>query len=107
MNVKTLAASMLQAAQTALKSHTELSHPYLKLETAKLAATAELIVTDFAAGNINSKQAKILVKMQADASQSVLTTLDTIGRIAAQDAINAALRVMKTAVNAAAGLALL
>jgi F0F1-type ATP synthase membrane subunit b/b' len=107
MNARQLATDMLKAAQTALKAHTDDAHPYLKMETKKLAETAQLIADDFAAGDITPKQAKILVKMQADASASVLTAIDTIGRIAAQDAINAALKILKTTVNSAVGIALL
>ena len=45
--------------------------------------------------------------MQANASQAVLTAVETVGMIAAQDAINAALDVLRAAVNASIGIALL
>jgi hypothetical protein len=45
--------------------------------------------------------------MQANASQSVLTAVETVGMIAAQDAINAALQVLTQVVNSAVGFALL
>jgi hypothetical protein len=43
--------------------------------------------------------AKILREMQASASRAALTMVETIGLIAAQDAINAALKVLSAAVN--------
>jgi len=58
-------------------------------------------------GEINDAQAKILLRMQSNASQSVLTAVRTIGMIAAQDAINAAIGVVREAVNKAVGIALL
>jgi hypothetical protein len=52
--------------------------------------------------------AKILREMQASASRAALTTVKTIGLIAAQDAaINAALKVLSAAVNRAVGIAIL
>jgi hypothetical protein len=49
--------------------------------------------------------------MQANASQAVVTSVETVGMIAAQDAINADLGVLKDAVkdavNKAAGTVLL
>jgi hypothetical protein len=45
--------------------------------------------------------------MQASASRAALTTIETIGLIAAQDAINAALKVLSAAVNKAVGIAIL
>ena len=45
--------------------------------------------------------------MQANASQAVVTSVETVGMIAAQDAINAPVGVLKDAVNKAAGIVLL
>ena len=45
--------------------------------------------------------------MQGNAAAAVLTAIETIGMIAAQDAINAALGVLKKAINTATGIALL
>lgn len=60
-----------------------------------------------ATGELTDAQANILLKMQANASQAVLTAVETVGMIAAQDAINAALDVLRGAVNASIGIALL
>jgi hypothetical protein len=56
---------------------------------------------------LSKKQAEIVLKMQANASQAVLTSVETVGMIPAQDPINAALGVLKDAVNKAAGIVLL
>lgn len=95
------------AAAAALKLHVTQAHPFLETEARKLAETGRQIVEGYASGNINEAQAKILLRMQGNASQAVLTTVQTISMIAAQDAINAALGVIKGAVNKAIGIALL
>lgn len=56
---------------------------------------------------LTKEQAEILLKMQAHASQAVVTSVETVGMIAAQDAINATVGVLKDAVNKAAGIVLL
>jgi hypothetical protein len=102
-----VAKAMLAAGKGSLKDHWAAARPYAESEFRKLAETGEMIVAGVADGSINRKQAKILVQMQAGASRSVLTAIETIGVIAAQDAVNAALAVLKGAVNTAAGIALL
>lgn len=107
IDVKALAEAILAAMRGQLTQHWNLAQPYAQSEAKKLAETARLIVTGSANGDINPQQAKILVRMQTNASQAVLTALDTIGMIAAQDAINAGLNVLKGAVNAAIGITVL
>lgn len=107
LDATVLFKSIVAAMQGKLTQHWALAGPYAETEAKKMAATAQLIVRGAANGDINPKQAKILVRMQANASQAVLTAIATIGMIAAQDAINAALKVLKTAVNTATGIALL
>jgi hypothetical protein len=97
----------LAAATAALKLHVNHVHPFLEAEARKLAETGRQIAQGVAVGDINEAQAKILLRMQGNASQAVLTTVETITMIAAQDAINAALGVVRTAVNKAIGIAIL
>jgi hypothetical protein len=99
--------SVVAAMEGQLKGHWQLARPYAEAEAKKMAETAQLIVRGIANGHINSQQAEILVDMQANASQAVLTAIETIGMIAAQDAINAALGVLKAAINESSGLAIL
>jgi hypothetical protein len=56
---------------------------------------------------LTAEEAKILREMQASASRAALTTVETIGLTAAQDAIKAALKVLSAAVNKAVGIAIL
>ena len=97
----------LAAGLAALKGHAAKAKPFLVAEAKKMAETGLQIVEGQATGDINAAQAKILLRMQGNASRSVLTAVETIGMIAAQDAINAALGVVRGAVNKAVGIALL
>lgn len=107
INVASLAQSMLVAVAQVLRAHWNDVRPFAETEMQKLAATAAQIEAGHAAGTINDVQAKILLRMQANASQSVLTAVETVGMIAAQDAINAAIQVLTSAVNTAIGIVVL
>ena len=107
LNAPSLAKDLVAAMQGKLSGHWNLARPYAEAEAKKFAETARLIVRGTANGDINPQQAKILVKMQGNAAAAVLTAIETIGMIAAQDAINAALGVLKKAINTATGIALL
>jgi hypothetical protein len=80
---------------------------FAETEMQKLAATAVLIQSGNSKGTLSDTQAQILLSMQANASQAVLTAVETVGMIAAQDAINAAIQVLTSAVNKAVGIAIL
>ena len=107
IDVAELAKDMLQAAQGKLQPHWKAAKSFAALEMRKLAETAAEIELGRLDGTISKQQAEILLAMQANASQAVLTSIETVGMIAAQDAINAALNVLKTAVNKAIGIAFL
>ena len=102
-----LAQDMLGAAHGKLRAHWKDVRPFAETEMRKLAETAVLIQLGQSDGSIDKKTAEILVAMQANASQAVLTAIETVGMIAAQDAINAAIDVLKGAVNKAVGFAFL
>ena len=104
LNTSQLTRDMLAAVQKVLKTHWDDTKPFAEAEVKKLAITAAQIAAGSLAGTLNKAQGKILVRMQANASQAVLTSIETIGMIAAQDAINAAVAVLRGAVNSAIGV---
>lgn len=106
-DIQAVGLEALNAGLAAIKGHAEKAGPFLKAEASKMAQTGLQIVEGKAKGEINAEQAEILLQMQANASQAVLTAVETIGMIAAQDAINAALGVVRGAVNKAIGIAFL
>ena len=105
-DVAAVGSEALSAAMAALRGHANKAQPFLVAEAKKMAETGLQIVEGRAKGEINDAQAKILLRMQGNASQAVLTAVESIGMIAAQDAINAALGVVRGAVNKALGIAL-
>jgi len=107
LNLKIVGEAMLAKGEEALKGHWAAARPYATTEFRKLAETGKMIVDGVRDGSINPAQARILLSMQEGASRAVLTAIEAIGIIAAQDAINAALGVLKEAINTAAGFAVL
>ncbi|MBK7189898.1 MAG: hypothetical protein IPH86_14790 [bacterium] len=67
-----------------------------------LAAIAKLVATK----KVNQRQAKALLRIHSNTTQSVLLTIDGLGVIAVEDAINAALGAARDTVNSAVGFKL-
>jgi hypothetical protein len=107
IDVDALASKMLDAALPILKKNVADADTFAKLEFTKIAQTIASISEMFAAGQINQQQATILLNMQTTASRGVLLTLQGLALLAAENAINAALGAVKTAVNTAVGFALI
>jgi hypothetical protein len=107
LDVETLASQMLGAALPILKKDAQDADSFAKMEFTKIAQTIASIEEQLAAGHIDAEQAGLLLDMQTSASRSVLLALKGIALLAAQAAINAALSVIKTVVNAALGIALI
>lgn len=58
-------------------------------------------------GKISQKQAKLLIRMKKNTAQIVLLTIEGLGIIAVEKAINAALKMVKDTVNQALDFRLL
>jgi tryptophanyl-tRNA synthetase len=106
LDAELLTRDVTQAMLTALGLHAREASLYVQSEAVKLAETALLIEAGVREGDINEAQATILVSMQEGASRAVLTSIKTIGAIAAQDAINAGLRVLLVALKTTVGIAI-
>jgi hypothetical protein len=96
-----LARQMLAAALPILKIHAIDTESFASVEFKKIADTIVSIEAMQAAGQINHDQAQLLFDMQKSASRSVLLTVKGLALLAAEEAINAALDVVKGVVNAA------
>ena len=107
LNAEQLSNDMLAAVKPVLQAHWDKAAPYATAEAQKLAICAVQIEAGYKSGELTAEEAGILRDMQASASRATLTTIETIGLIAAQDAINAALKVLSAAVNKAVGIAIL
>jgi hypothetical protein len=107
LDVGTLATQMLSAALPILKKDAQDAESFAKTEFTKIAQTIVSIGEQVASGQINQQQAGLLLDMQTSASRNVLLTLQGLALLAVEEAINAALDVVKTAVNTALGFALI
>lgn len=80
---------------------------YAETEAKKLAQSFVMIELLKTSGKINEEQAAIHLAIQKNATRTVFLTLEGLGILAVEDAINAALNVVKNAVNTAVGFALI
>jgi hypothetical protein len=107
LDAQQLGKDILAAMEPVLYAHWSKAAPYATAEAEKLAICAVQIEAGYKSGELTADEAKILREMQASASRAALTTIETIGLITAQDAINAALKVLTAAINKAVGIAIL
>lgn len=96
-----LGKQMLAAALPILKTHAIDAESFASVEFKKIAQTITSIEEMLLVGQINQKQADLLLDMQKSASRSVLLTLKGLSLLTAEEAINAALDVVRGVVNAA------
>jgi predicted ATP-grasp superfamily ATP-dependent carboligase len=107
LNLEALAGAILGAVKPVLKKHWKDAKNYAETESRKMAQTLENIARLLAEGKITRQQAEILVEMQANSMRAVFLTVEGIGVIAAQKAINAAVDAVRDTVNGAVGFSLL
>ncbi|ALQ50441.1 hypothetical protein [Nitrosomonas ureae] len=80
---------------------------YGEAEAKKLAQTLVMIEALRISGKINEEQAALHLEIQKNATRTVFLTLEGLGILTAEAAINAALNVVKDTVNTAIGFTLL
>ncbi|HEX8621387.1 MAG TPA: hypothetical protein VF718_05390 [Allosphingosinicella sp.] len=77
---------------------------YAQIEGKKLAQSAAEIAQLRLTGQITDAEMKLHIRIQKNASISVLMAIKGISKIAVEQAINAALKIIGTAVKGATGL---
>ena len=107
IDAKDLVAQMGLAAVGVLKDGWAKARTYAEPEFKELARIAVDIEAKKLAGEITEDEARLLMKMQKNAFDSLVITLKDEGLLAAEKAINAALDVAAGIVNAAIGWQLL
>lgn len=107
MNVKELAESMLSAMQGVLSEKWPEIKDYAEAEAKKLAQSLVMIEALNAANKIDAEEAALHLSIQKNASQMVLLTIKGLGVLAVEQALNAALDVVKETVNTALGFTLI
>ncbi|MGH8752885.1 MAG: hypothetical protein ACREUJ_03225 [Burkholderiales bacterium] len=107
LNVSALAKDMVAAFTGVLKDKAPDIKSYAESEAKKLAHTLVMIEKLVIVGKIDEEEAKLHLEIQKNAARTVFLTIEGLGVLAVEQAINAALDVVKGAVNKALGFALL
>jgi hypothetical protein len=106
-DVDAVLKSMAAAAAGVLQTKWPKVKTFAETEFEKIAQTVVSIGDGIAAGTITKEQAPILLDMQKNASRAVLAAVEGMTLVAAEQAVNAALGAVKTAVNTFVGFPLL
>jgi hypothetical protein len=103
LDTNKLLKAMLAAAERALKGKWPKARDYATNEFNKLLLEAQHIADLKAAGKITEEEAAYLMGLQRNAARTVLLTIEGLGIIAVESAINAALAVVRDTINSALG----
>ncbi len=103
LRASTLVKEMLAAARGEVAERWPEVRIYAEAEAKKLAQTLVMIEKLKVSGRITKKQADILLDMQKQTSRMVLLTIEGLGLLAAEAAVNAAMKSIRDAVNDAIG----
>ncbi len=106
INISSILDEMLAAFKHSIKSAWPTVEHYAEVELNKLAHAAVSVEKMQLAGTINQAQAKIYFDMQKNTAETVMLTATGLSEIAIQNAINAALSVVKNTINTALGWSL-
>lgn len=102
-----LAANMFGAFKDTLSDKWPDVKDYAEAESKKLAENFIMIEKLKVTGVITQEQAKLHHDIQKNATRSVLLTIEGLGLLAVEQAINAAMDVLKETVNGALNFALI
>ena len=101
LDAKALGKSMVAAASGVLDKKWKTARPYAEAEFAKLADTLKFIEKEVLALRMTPRKAAIHLEIQKEAAATVLLTIQGLSTLAVEEAINAALGVVRETVNAA------
>jgi hypothetical protein len=107
LDLDKIAKDMFVAAFGVLKERAPKMRPIVEAEFKKVAQTLALVEAELAAGELSREEATLLIEMQKSATRSVLLMSQGLSLLVAEQAINTALDVVRTAVNTAAGVKIL
>jgi hypothetical protein len=106
LDVNAIAQAMGKALFDSLKTSVPDIKEYATQEAKKFAQSLAMIEALKVAGKITEQEAQLHLDIQKNASRMVLLTVKGLGAVAVESALNAALGVVKQAVNTAVGFAL-
>lgn len=96
-----LIQDMLDAAKGKLTNHWSEAKPYAEKEIKSFAETIKLVTELKVQGKISEEQAKLYIDIQKSSMRIVLLTIEGLGILAVEAAINAALDIIRSTVNTA------
>jgi hypothetical protein len=102
-----LAKKMFKAFESSLADKWPEVKDYAEAEAKKIAESLVMIEKLILSEQISEEQAKLHFQIQKNATRMVLLTIEGLGIIAVEQAINAALGVLKETVNTALDFTLL
>ena len=103
LKASSLVKEMLAAAKGEVSERWPDVKIYAESEAKKLAQTLVMIEKLKVTGQITKKQAEILLDMQRQTSRVVLLTIEGLSLLAAEAAVNAAIKSIRDTVNDAIG----
>lgn len=106
VDLEQIVTEMGKAALPFLKAGAKQAKDYGKAEADKIARTAVLLATGVAKGTIDEDEARLVLDVQKNASRSILLTITGLGIVAVENSINAAMAVLKRAIETATGVVL-
>ena len=98
---------MLTAAKGAVEANWDDVKPYAEQEFKNLSENLQLIIRLRAENKITEEQARLYLDIHKSTVKIVLLTIEGLGILTVEEAINAALRVVKDTVNTAIGFVLI
>lgn len=107
INISQVASQMAAAFVGVLENKAPEIKNYAESEAQKLAQTLATIENLYTAKKIDEYEAKLQLDIQKNATRTVFLTIEGLGILAVEAAINAALAIVKEIANKAIGFALL
>ena len=107
LNVNKLVKKMFKAFEKSLADNWPEVKDYAEAEAKKMAESLIMIEKLVLTEQINEDQAKLHFQIQKNATRMVLLTIEGLGIIAVEQAINASLSVLKDSVNSALNFTLI
>lgn len=107
INIPDVLAKMLSSAEGVFDDNWPQIKDFAEIEFEKLAKTLEQIAKLKLSDQVTEGEASVLLEMQKNTARAVMLTLEGMGLLMVEQAINAALANVKDAVNGAVGFALI
>lgn len=107
LDVDAISKNMISAAKGVVENQWPATHVYFEDESKMYAQRLASVAKMYADGIISEKRAKSHIALQNEAWETSLLALNGLSQIIVEEALNAAIKVVRDAVNTAIGFALL